>query len=142
MQIDTPRADPPRPAPLPAAMPAASGQCRPATLAGRAPGAGWPVPTAKPRRILVADDDAETRQLLAAMLAPLGHVIDTAADGGEALAKLSPETDLLLLDLLMPGVDGMAVMRRLHADPAYSDLPVIVVTGAGDREDRLRAAAV
>lgn len=141
MQLDTLRADPPRPAP-PAAMPAASGQCRPAILAGRPPVAGWPVPTAKPRRILVVDDDAASRQLLAAMLEPLGHVIDTAGDGGEALAKLSPETDLLLLDLLMPGVDGMAVMRRLHADPAYSDLPVIVVTGAGDREDRLRAAAV
>ena len=123
-------------------MPAASWQYRPATLAGRPLDASRPVPTTKPRRILIADDDAEFRQLLAAMLRPLGHVIDTAADGGEALAKLSSETDLLLLDLLMPGVDGMTVMRRLHADPAFSDLPVIVVTGTGDREDRLRAAAV
>ncbi len=117
--------DPMRPAPLPAAMPALF-----ANRAGT---------EAKPRRILVADDEAGCRELLAAMLRPLGHAIDAAADGREALAKLSPETDLLLLDLMMPGVDGLAALRRLRADAAFGDLPAILVTAMETREDRLRA---
>src|SRR5258708_6268814 len=117
--------DPMRPASLPAAMPA--------LFANRAGS------EAKPRRILIADDEAGCRELLAAMLRPLGHAIDAAADGREALAKLSPETALVLLDLLMPGVDGLTALRRLRADGAFSALPVIVVTALETREDRLRA---
>jgi putative two-component system response regulator len=94
------------------------------------------------QHILIADDVAANRKLLAAILEPLGCQVDTAADGREALARLSPDTDLLLLDLLMPGVDGVAVMRRLRADPMYSDLPVIMVTARETREDRLLAVEV
>jgi putative two-component system response regulator len=91
------------------------------------------------QRILIADDTAQIRQLLQMMLAPLGCQIDTAADGRETLAKLSPEIDLLLLDLQMPEIDGLGVMHRLRADPIFGDLPVIMVTGRETREDRLRA---
>jgi putative two-component system response regulator len=91
------------------------------------------------QRILIADDVVENRKLLAAILASLDCQVDTAADGRETLAKLSPETDLLLLDLLMPDIDGLGVMRRLRADSLFSDLPVIMVTGRETREDRLRA---
>jgi putative two-component system response regulator len=94
------------------------------------------------QHILIADDVAANRKLLAAILEPLGCQVDTAADGREALARLSPDTDLLLLDLLMPGVDGVGVMRRLRADPMYSDLPVIMVTARESREDRLLAVEV
>jgi putative two-component system response regulator len=93
----------------------------------------------RPRRILVADDVAANRELLAAILGGLGCDIETAADGREVLARLSPETDLLLLDLLMPGMDGLGVMRHLRADPRWRDLPVIMVTARESREDRLRA---
>lgn len=93
----------------------------------------------KHQRILIADDTIQICQLLKAMLAPLECQVDTAADGCEALAKLSPEVDLLLLDLQMPGIDGLGVMRRLRADPMFGDLPVIMVTGRESREDRLRA---
>jgi putative two-component system response regulator len=93
-------------------------------------------------RILIADDVVENRRLLAAILEPLDCQIDTAADGRETLAKLSPETDLLLLDQLMPEIDGLGVMRRLRADSMLSDLPVIMVTARETREDRLRAVEV
>jgi putative two-component system response regulator len=96
----------------------------------------------RPRRILIADDVVENCELLAAMLEPLDYEIDTAADGREALARLSPETDLLLLDLLMPELDGLGVMRRLRADSRFGDLPVIMVTARETREDRLRAVEV
>jgi len=92
-----------------------------------------------PRRILIADDVLGNRELLAAMLGGLGHDIDTATDGREVLARLSPDTDLLLLDLLMPGMNGLDVMSCLRADARWSDLPVIMVTARESREDRLRA---
>jgi len=93
----------------------------------------------KHQNILIADDTAQIRQLLLAILAPLDCQVETAADGHETLAKLSPETDLLLLDLEMPDIDGLGVMRRLRADPMFGDLPVIMVTGRETREDRLLA---
>jgi putative two-component system response regulator len=93
----------------------------------------------RPRRILIADDMAANRDLLADILEPLGCRIDTAGNGREALAKVSPETDLLLLDQLMPELDGLGVMRHLRADAAFVDLPVIMVTARETREDRLQA---
>jgi len=93
----------------------------------------------RPPRILIADDVVENRELLGAILEGLGCDIDTAADGREALARLSPDTDVLLLDLLMPELDGLGVMHRLRADARWSDLPVIMVTARESREDRLRA---
>ncbi|HLX06915.1 MAG TPA: HD domain-containing phosphohydrolase [Thermoanaerobaculia bacterium] len=89
--------------------------------------------------ILIADDVAANCEILAGCLRSLDCQIDTAANGREALAKLSPETDLLLLDQLMPEIDGLGVLHRLRSDAAFSDLPVIMVTARETREDRLRA---
>ncbi len=89
------------------------------------------------RRILIADDDAEVVRLWTRMLQTSGHhyEITVARDGTEALAKLRAEQpDLLLLDMLMPGLDGKQVLEQKGLDPACHDIPVILVS-AQDLED-------
>jgi putative two-component system response regulator len=90
-------------------------------------------------RVLVADDQEETRRVLQRALASLGYEVEVARDGIEALAKLPLGADLVLLDARMPGLDGFEVARRIRADPERCDLPIIMVTGLDSREDRLRA---
>lgn len=61
---------------------------------------------AQPKRVLVVDDEAANRELLEAMLESLGHEPELARDGLEALAKVKLDIDLVLLDVMMPGMDG------------------------------------
>jgi putative two-component system response regulator len=98
-------------------------------------------PGAGPRaaRVLAVDDQEETRRVLQRALTTLGYGVEVACDGIEALAKLPLGADLVLLDARMPGLDGFEVARRIRADPEYSDLPIIMVTGLDSRQDRLRA---
>ena len=80
-------------------------------------------------RILVVDDNEVNVELLAAILASEHYVVSTATDGFEALAKIAAEKpDLVLLDVMMPGIDGFEVCRRIKADPATADILVILVT--------------
>lgn len=106
-----------------------------------APQATEPAPgaLAKPKRVLVVDDQPDTRKVLERILANLGYQTETARDGLEALAKLELDIDLVLLDAEMPGLDGFAVTERIRHDPRFMDLPIIMVTGLGGKEDRLRA---
>jgi putative two-component system response regulator len=90
-------------------------------------------------RVLVVDDDQGTRNTLKRMLRAAGYAVELARDGIEALAKLALDVDLVLLDAEMPGMDGFAVARRIRADEAHHDVPIIMVTGLDSREDRLRA---
>jgi putative two-component system response regulator len=90
-------------------------------------------------RVLAVDDQDDTRRVLHRTLTALGYEVEVASDGIEALAKLPLGTDLVLLDARMPGLDGFEVARRIRADPEYSDLPIIMLTGLDSREDRLRA---
>jgi len=82
-----------------------------------------------PGRILVVDDSRTNRDLLARRLRKQGHQVTTAASGAEALQKLvqSPQ-DVVLLDLLMPQLDGFQVLERIKADPARGKIPVIVIS--------------
>jgi CheY-like chemotaxis protein len=91
------------------------------------------------RRILVVDDEAELRRLLAWILTDFGHDVETAADGAEALDRLphAPRPDLLILDILMPRVDGWAVLGALGEMPRRP--PVLVLTGLVDYPTFLRA---
>jgi DNA-binding NtrC family response regulator len=84
----------------------------------------------KADRILVVDDEANARAALAELLREEGYVVETAADGFKALPKLEEfEPDLLLTDLKMPGMDGIALMRKAHQhDP---QLAVVVMTAFG-----------
>ncbi len=77
-------------------------------------------------RILVVDDDAPVREILADQLAEAGYLVSTAEDGEEALAKVSSESpDLILLDVIMPNLDGFEVCRRLKSDEQTILTPVV-----------------
>jgi class 3 adenylate cyclase len=92
-----------------------------------------------PVTVLAVDDQPVNLRLLDAVLSPLGHRVITAASGQEALALLETEdVDLVLLDILMPGMDGHEVCRRIRATPRTEFLPVVMVTASGD-EQRLVA---
>jgi putative two-component system response regulator len=97
------------------------------------------VVTKSAKRILVVDDDDATRSITQALVEALGHEAEPARDGIEALAKLRLAPDLVLLDVVMPGMDGYEVCRRIRQDPQAGDVPVIMVTSMTGREDRLRA---
>ena len=91
-----------------------------------------------PERILVVDDERRNRQLLEVMLAPEGYLLQTAGGGEEALAMVARELpDLILLDIMMPGMDGYEVARRIKGDPATRNIPVIMITALDDRNARM-----
>ncbi len=91
-----------------------------------------------PGRILVVDDEPRNRQLLEIMLKPEGHSVLMAANGEEALAMLEQHApDLVLLDVMMPGMDGYQVVARMKAAVSTRNIPVIIITGLDDREARL-----
>jgi CheY-like chemotaxis protein len=87
--------------------------------------------------VLVVDDDLTTRLLLNATLTRVGYTVTTAASGMEALAWLyaTPAPPcVILLDVLMPGMTGWELLARLRADAAMAAIPVVVITGAVERE--------
>jgi adenylate cyclase len=89
--------------------------------------------------ILVVDDDPLNRKLLTASLEHQGHRTSSAADGATALAMLAEDPpDVVLLDLVMPGMDGMEVLERIKGDDALRHLPVIVISGVDDAESVVR----
>jgi two-component system chemotaxis response regulator CheY len=82
-----------------------------------------------PHSVLVVDDDPGIRDLFAAVLADEGHAVNTAADGHRALELAERERPcLIVLDLMMPVMDGWEVAERLHADRELSKIPVVVVS--------------
>lgn len=89
--------------------------------------------------ILVVDDNGAVRELLAELLRVQGFAVVTAMDGESALAEFSRrQPDLVLLDVVMPGLDGFEVCRRLKQDPEHRLTPVVLVTGLSATEDRVR----
>ena len=96
-------------------------------------------PGQQPKRILVVDDDEATRTITQAIVRAQGHDVESASDGIEGLAKMRLGVDLVLLDVVMPGLDGFEVCRRIRLDPTTCDVPVIMLTSLASREDRLRA---
>lgn len=91
------------------------------------------------RQILVVDDDQKNLILLQDMVESLGYEPRLASRGQEALDKLNSEIDLILLDIMMPGMDGFEVARRIRAGTQFCDVPIIMVTILGSKEDRLCA---
>ncbi len=96
--------------------------------------------------ILMADDSRNDHRLVQEILEPLGHRVVSAFRGDEALELVKKENpEVILLDVMMPGIDGFEVCRTLKADPQTASIPVIFLTALGDREDTvrgLRAGAV
>jgi CheY-like chemotaxis protein len=81
--------------------------------------------------VLIIDDERATRDALSELLGKNGREIVTAADGQEALERLTeiPRPSLILLDLTMPRMDGWEFLRRQSADPSVADIPTIVLSG-------------
>jgi two-component system, cell cycle response regulator len=89
--------------------------------------------------VLIVDDEPLGRETLAALLSPLGYQLHFAANGAEALQlAIAIPPDLVLLDVMMPGMDGFEVCQKLRAHASLADLPVIMLTALDDRESRLR----
>jgi class 3 adenylate cyclase len=89
--------------------------------------------------VLVVDDDPLNRRLLTTSLERDGHTTASAVDGEEALAILATEApDVVLLDLVMPGLDGMAVLERMKDDPSLRHVPVIVISGVDEAASVVR----
>lgn len=94
------------------------------------------------KKILIVDDDSRNRKLEEALLRSDGYEVHSVDSGTAALAAISATApDLILLDLMMPGMDGFEVMRRLKNDPNAKEIPVILVTALDDAASRARATA-
>ena len=90
-------------------------------------------------RVLVVDDDAMNRRLLGSLLISHGYRISEAVDGEDALRQIAvAPPDIILMDVMMPKLDGIEVCRRLQSDEKTAPIPVLLVTALHDRPDRLR----
>jgi two-component system cell cycle sensor histidine kinase/response regulator CckA len=90
-------------------------------------------------RILIVDDEQLSRQLLVAMLTPESFLILTATSGEEALALVAQQPpDLILLDIMMPGMDGYQVAARVKGDLATKNIPIIIITELSGHDARMR----
>lgn len=90
------------------------------------------------RKILIVDDDLETVKLIGLMLERRGYEIAAAQTGAQALEKVQAEApDLIVLDIMMPDMDGYEVCRRLRANPATTDLPIIMFTAKTQVDDKV-----
>jgi CheY-like chemotaxis protein len=89
------------------------------------------------RKILVVDDDEMVLIALEELLRSKGYEIGTASGGKEALEKIERESfDLVILDLVMPGMDGYEVCRRIRSNELYREIPVVMLTALTGEEDR------
>jgi CheY-like chemotaxis protein len=88
--------------------------------------------TSTPQTVLVVDDDPDIRLVLRMILEGQGYAVIDAADGAEALALLRDHRPaLILLDLMMPGVDGVQFRAQQQQDPALAPIPVVLLSGGG-----------
>ena len=104
---------------------------------------GWDRPgNGMPLGSLVVEDDADHRATVRDILEEEGYRVDIAVHGGDALARVlaGPQPDLIVLDLVMPVMDGWAFMAELKARPALAAIPVVVISQGG--EDVLNSAPV
>lgn len=88
------------------------------------------------KKILVVEDDPAIRRVIAIALKSEGHAVDECANGADALAtayELRP--DIVLLDVMLPGKDGLAVCRELRANPETRAIPIVMLTAKGEESD-------
>jgi serine phosphatase RsbU (regulator of sigma subunit) len=97
----------------------------------------------EPARVLVVDDNEMNRDLLARRLQREGHQVELAVDGVDALAKLNAGAfDLVLLDIMMPGMDGYQVLAQLKADEALRHVPVMLISALDDTDSVVKGLAL
>ncbi len=93
-------------------------------------------------RILVVDDEPHIRRVLTAVLTGFGYDVSTANDGLQGLEVLKEaEVDLVILDFMMPGANGLEILAKIRSDPVRSKTPVIILTAKGQDTDREAALA-
>ena len=93
----------------------------------------------EPAKVLVVDDTPHNVKLLADLLGAKGYAVATAVNGEDALAKVAAEIpDLILLDVMMPGLSGYDVCRRLRGDPPTALLPIVLVTSLDPQGERIK----
>jgi two-component system, OmpR family, phosphate regulon response regulator PhoB len=89
-----------------------------------------------PRVALIAEDDRDIRELVAAKLRSSGYTVIAVADGTEALAQLREQRpDVALLDVMMPGISGLDIITELRADPRTASIPVILLSARSQEFD-------
>ena len=95
------------------------------------------------RRVLVVEDDVRNVFALSSVLEPRGAIVEIARNGREALAHLraGPGVDLVLMDIMMPEMDGLEATRELRKDPRFAKLPIIAITAKAMSDDRSRCLA-
>lgn len=94
-----------------------------------------PSPTGKARRILIADDDEGCIALLSTWLTKDGYEVVVASDGEDALLKAEQNfPDLILLDIMMPKLDGYSLLLRLKGNPRTHQIPVFIISGQSEKE--------
>jgi putative two-component system response regulator len=94
-------------------------------------------------KILIADDEERNLRLMEAMLTPLGHEVHLARNGREALGRAGEiHPDLILLDIMMPGMDGYQVLKSLKENENTQLVPVVMVTALREKEERVKALEV
>ncbi|MCX5711473.1 MAG: response regulator [Candidatus Omnitrophica bacterium] len=95
------------------------------------------------KKILIIEDEVDQVLLLRTRLEANGYEIVSAFDGKEGLKKVADtKPDLILLDIMLPGIDGFYVFKRLKDDPKYSNIPVIIITAVGDPDIEKKSAAI
>ncbi|HEX7837249.1 MAG TPA: response regulator [Kofleriaceae bacterium] len=91
-------------------------------------------------RILVVDDNATNLKLVAYLMKASGYTVDTALDAEAATERIrARRPDVILMDIQLPGIDGLELTRRLKADPATRDIVIIAVTAYAMKGDHARA---
>lgn len=89
-----------------------------------------------PKKILIIEDDKFLRELIAKKLIKEDYETSEAVDGEEGIKRVKEEKpDLILLDLILPGIDGFEVLSRIKEDPVLSRIPVIILSNLGQKED-------
>ena len=89
-------------------------------------------------QILVVEDDVDIAALIAHYLEKAGHRVDRVASGSEVLPRLRRlPADLVILDLMLPGLDGLLVCQAMRADPSIAGIPIIMLTARGEESDRV-----
>ena len=92
------------------------------------------------KKVLVVDDEPNIVISLKFLLENAGFDVKSESDGQSALDAIASSTpDVLVLDVMLPGLDGFQVLRELRSDPRYEKLPVLMLTAKGQREDRKTA---
>ena len=88
-----------------------------------------------PKKILIIEDDKFLRELISQKLTKEGYEIIEAVDGEKGIKMLEEKPDLVLLDLILPGINGFEVLNRMKQSPNLSQIPVIILSNLGQKDD-------